>query len=158
MSAVGDMSGAVKVRPELEAVAEELAEKFERWEAAHLAWQEARDLQSLEVGRARRRVVAATGGLGPHRWKQACAKQRFRTVADAKSKASALRARPAVEAALAMLRDTATEHDTAVEVARLKLAVASQRMLSLGPLGIRATGLSVYELRRLARSDSKTGV
>jgi hypothetical protein len=149
--------GLVKARREVVAVGEGLAGEVERWMAARLSWWSAAALRDREVRRARGRLVAATGGLGLDRWERACEKRRFRTIEDAKRKARAIRARPAVEAALADLERIEAERDTAVETARRELAVLSQRILAYGRLAVDLTGLSASELDRLARSSFKTG-
>jgi hypothetical protein len=147
----------VKARREVVAVGEGLAGEVERWTAARLAWRRAAVLRDREMRRARRRLVVATGGLGLYRWERACGKRRFRTIEDAKRKARAVRARPAVETALADLERIEAEHDAAVEAARRELADLSHRILAYGRLAVDLTGLSAGELDRLARSSFKTG-
>jgi hypothetical protein len=147
----------VKTRREVVAVGEGLAGEVQRWMAARHAWRRAAVLRDREVQRARRRLLVATGGLGLDSWERACGKRRFRTIEDAKRKARAVRARPAVETALADLERIEAEHDAAVEAARRELAVLSQRILSYGRLAVDLTGLPASELDGLARSSFKTG-
>jgi len=143
----------VKVRAEVAWVGELLARHADEWEAARRRWEQVTDRREREVERAERKVVLATGRLGVEGWRRACERQRFRTVEDARSKAMAIRSRPAVQAALADLKRTEVEHGAAVSAAREELAVISRRMLSYGRLGVALTGRS----REALVSFGKTG-
>ncbi|MGH9063102.1 MAG: hypothetical protein ACRDZQ_03515 [Acidimicrobiales bacterium] len=141
----------VMVRAEVVAVAEGLVDEADAWRAAYERWQRAVARREREVARAEHRLVAATGGLGPHRWQQACHRRRILTVADARLRARAIRARPAVEAALVEQDRALAEAEAAVAAARRALAVESKLMQNYGALGASLTGLTTAELARLAR-------
>lgn len=97
------------VRAEVAQVAERLVGEADRWRAAYGDSRVAVARQVRASARAQRRLVRATGGLGLYRWSQACRRQRILTVADTRLRAGAIRARPAVEAALAE-RERALSH------------------------------------------------
>jgi len=146
----------MEAREEVVVVGERLESDVEQWMAGYLAWKRACRVRETEVERARRRVVAATGGLGVAHWGRARDRHGFRTVEDAKVKATAVRARSAVETALADLQKTTADHEAAVGATRRELAVLSRRILAYGRLGAELTGLSPEDLGRLARSEFKT--
>ncbi len=135
---------------------EQLAADVAGWQAAYASWQAAVTERELELARADRRVLAATGGLRVAKWRAACQRRRIATVGDARLRARALRARPAVEEALAGRERVVAQSGEMVLVARLALAEASKRLVSYGPLGTQVTGLSVAELRRLARRPARS--
>lgn len=141
----------VVVRPDVVVVAEGLAGEADRWTAAYEAWQQATRLRGRKIAQAERRVMAATEGLGLHRWEAACRRTRIFTAADAKLKARAIRARSVVMAAMAERDRVNSEHDAAVLDARLKLAEVSKVIGSRGTIGAALTGLEPADLRRLAR-------
>ena len=123
-----DVSGSwyewrsVRVRAEVALVCDRMAEDAESWREAYRDWKRA----CVSPGRTRcdeleRQVVAATGGLGLSRWQAALRRRRFRTIEDAKLKAKALRARPAVKAALAELDSIVSDRDAEVSAAASRL-------------------------------------
>ena len=132
-------------------VAGELVEAARRWREAYRAWQSAVRRQEALVSRYDAMVLAATGGLGPVRWRAACRHRRALTVADAKLRARALRARPAVEVAVAERERALAEQEVAVAGAREVLRRASEELALFGHLGAAAGGTELVELRRLAR-------
>ena len=83
-------------------MAEELARDAEHWRAAYEGWLSAGRARDGRVKEAERKLVAATGGLGLARSEAACRRQRILTVEDARLRARAVRARPAVESALSV--------------------------------------------------------
>jgi hypothetical protein len=134
---------------------EQLAADVARWHGAYELWLAAVRQRQAGLERADRRVLAATGGLRVAKWRAACRRRRIATVQDAKLRAKALRARPAVEEALVERERVAADSDEAVLVARLALAEASKRVVLYGPLGTALTGLSADDLRRLARRPAR---
>jgi hypothetical protein len=134
-----------------EVVCDQLAAEVTRWQAGYKGWEVTVRQRELELLRAERRVLAATGGLGVAKWRAACSRRRIATVRDARLKATALRARATVEQAVAERERARAQGDEAVRMARLALAEASKRLALYGPLGAGLVGLSVEELRRLAR-------
>lgn len=91
-----------------------------------------------------------------YRWEQACRRRRILTVVDARLRAKAVRARPAVEAALAERERALTDTDAAVVAARHSPGTVrkSKRMRSHGRLGVSLTGLSPREFGRVARQPT----
>ena len=128
-----------------------MAVDAESWHEAHRDWKLACSRRDEQVLRARERVVAATGGLGLGRWQAALRRLRFRTIEDAKLKAKALRARPAVEAALAELNSIVSDGDAEVSAVASRLAKCSERVTSYGNLAAIVTGMPIAELHGLAR-------
>jgi hypothetical protein len=139
----------------VKALAEELATDAERWRAAYEGWLRAGRVRDRKVKEAERNLVVATGGLGLAHWEAACRRQRIVTVDDARLRARAVRATPAVEAALSACERVAVEQQEAVIVTRSELAEASKQMVLYGAVGAMALGLSAAELRRLAREPSR---
>jgi hypothetical protein len=129
----------------------ELAEAARRWREAYQAWESAVRRQEALVSRYEAMVLAATGGLGLVRWRAACRRRRALTVADAKLRARALRARPAVEVAVAERGKALAGQEVAVAAAREALRRASVELVLFGLLGATAGGTELVELRRLAR-------
>ena len=142
-------------RASAEVAGERLAADVAYWEAAYEAWQASVGEREIALVRADRGVMAATGGLGVTRWRAACRRRRISTVDDARLRANALRARPAVERALAERDRALAEGDQSVLVARLALTEACKRLVFYGPLGSQLSGLGVVELRRLAKTPAK---
>ena len=132
-------------------VAEGLAEAARRWREAYQAWESAVRRQEALVSRYDAMVLAATGGLGLESWRAACRRRRVLTVADAKLRARALRARPAVVAAMAEGAKALAEQEAAVDGAREVLRRASEELAPFGYLGATAGGTELVELLRLAR-------
>ena len=161
---VVDVSGSwyewrsVRVRAEVALVCDRMAEDAESV---------ARGTPGLEAGlfspgRSRcyepgSGLVAATGGLGLDRWRAALRRRRFRTIEDAKLKAKALRARPAVEAALAELDSIVSDRDAEVAAAASRLGQCSERVISYGRLGAVVTGMPIAELARPRPTSLLTG-
>ena len=139
-----------------EVAGEQLAVEVARWQAGYKGWQAAVRQRELELLRAERRVLAATSGLGVPKWRAACSRKRIATVQDARLRATALRARATVEQAMAERERARAQGDEAVRMARLALAEASKRLALYGPLGAGLVGLSVEELRRLARRPARS--
>ena len=129
----------------------ELVEAARRWREAYQAWESAVRRQEALVWRYDAKVLAATGGLGLVSWRAACRRRRVLTVADAKLRARALRARPEVEAAVAERGTALAEQEVAVAGARDVLRGASEELALFGYLGAAAGGTEFVELRRLAR-------
>lgn len=132
------------------AVASEVAGASERWMLAHAAWLAATRRRQQAVNRAERRVVAATGGLGIPGWEATQRRRRIRSAVEARAVAVAVRARPAVAAALDELARVVAEHDAAVRQAEAVLAAASQAALDRGSLAAELCRVDDGELRRLA--------
>jgi hypothetical protein len=128
-----------------------LAEAARRWREAYQAWESAMRRREALVSRYDAMVSAATGGLGLVRWGAACRRRRVLTVADAKLRARALRARPTVEVAVAERAKALAEQEVAVAGARDALRRASEELALFGHLGAAAGGTELVELRRLAR-------
>ena len=89
------------MRNEVREAAEELAGAAEEWGRACDDWQRAAKARDRVCEQMERRVAKATGGLSVARWELLCRRRRTRTVEDAKAKARAMRARSAVEEAVA---------------------------------------------------------
>ena len=142
---VGPREGDVAV------VAGGLVEAARRWREACQAWQSAVRKQEALVSRYDAMVLAATGGLGLVRWRAACQRRRVLTVADAKLRARAIRARPEVEAAVVERAKALEEQEAAVASAREALRKASEELAKFGHLGAAAGGTELAELRPLAR-------
>lgn len=92
-----------------------------------------------------RKVTAATGGLALDRWRAACRRRRPLTVAEAKLRARALRARPAVERVLAEQAKALAEQGAALAQARGGLKAAAGRLARFGHLGARAVGANFLD-------------
>ena len=131
-------------------MAEELADDAGQWRAAHERWLRVGRARDRKVKEAERKLVVATGGLGLARWESACRRQRIVTVDDARLRARAVRARPAVESALCVREAVVVEQAAAVLAARSELARASSQMARYGVVGAMALGLSISQLRHLA--------
>ena len=131
---VGPREGDVAV------MAGELVEAARRWRKADQAWESALRRREALVSRYDAKVLAATGGLGLVSWRAACRRRRVLTVADAKLRARALRARPEVEAAVAERGTALAEQEVAVACARDALRRASEELALFGHLGAAAGG------------------
>ena len=136
---------------DIDVVAGGLAETARRWREAYQAWESAVRRQEALVWRYDVKLLAATGGIGLVRWRAACQRRRVLTVADAKLRARALRARPAVDVAVAERAKALAEQEVAVASAREALCTASEELALFGHLGAVAGGTELVELRRLAR-------
>ncbi len=133
------------------AAAEEIAEAAEKWRRAYDDWQRALKARERLCAQMERRVAKATGGLSVARWEALCRRRRARTVEDARAKARAIRARPAVEVAVAERLGVLADADAKVLVARAELAEATKTVLRFGSLGADMVGQRASELRRFAR-------
>ena len=147
----GNDVGVERIKSDVAVVAGELVEAARRWREAYEAWGSAVRRQEALVSRYEARVLAATGGLGLVSWRAACRRRRALTVADAKLRARALRARPAVELAVAERAKAIADQEVAVAVTMEALRRASEELALFGHLGAAAGGTELVELRRLAR-------
>ena len=138
-------------REELREVVEQIVEAADAWERAYHAWQRTVTERDRLRERMDRRITKATGGLGVARWQAACRRRFFHDVEDATTKARAIRAKAAVEAAVAERDRLLPDADATVLAARVALAEASKAVARYGTLGLYVIGQSAPELRRLAR-------
>ena len=122
------------------------------------AWRESCDRHTVAsavserlMARADRRVLEATGGLGLARWESACSRRRILTSADAKLRARSVRARPAVEAAVADRDRLRVELGSKDGLALADLAATSNDLLNAGLLAQRLAGTTAEQLRHLIR-------
>jgi hypothetical protein len=143
--------GVERIKSDVAIVAGGLVEAARRWREAYQVWESAVRRKKALVSRYEAMVLAATGGLGLVRWRAACGRRRALTVADAKLRARALRARPAVELAVAERAKALAEEEMTVAAAREALRSASEELALFGHLGATAGGTELAELRRLAR-------
>ena len=137
MAAGRDARVARRVGSAAVEVAGELAGLAVAWDEARTALSMVERRRGKALRRAERAVRAATGGVGERRWRAALERRRFHDVADAVDHARALRARPAVEAAVAAREQVRAEHDELVDEARRKLDALAERLAGYGPLGAR---------------------
>ncbi len=142
------------VREGVDAAVEVVAVRVERWQLALDGWRRATVRRDRLVARAAQDVVRATGGLGVRRWEAACRRRRIHTAADAAVVARAVRARPAVGAAVRTEQRVRATEDAAVTSARVELAAASRAVVELGRLAEQLTGLDSAELAWLARTPA----
>ena len=147
----GAISGWMFMRDEVRVAAEELADAAEEWRRAYDDWQRAAKARDRVCEQLERRVAKATGGLSVARWELLCRRRRTRTVEDAKAKARAMRARSAVEEAVAERDRVLAGEDAKVLAARVHLAEVTKIVLRFGLLGAGMAGQGASELRRLAR-------
>lgn len=148
--------GRVVMRAGLVAVADQLAEGASRWEGAHRSWERAVDVQDRVTARMERNLLAATSGLSVARFEEVCRRRSVRSVVEAQQKAAAIRARPAVEAAVAERDREVASAGAAVLAARVVLAEASKVILGYGAAGPPLVGRSRADLRRFARLPART--
>jgi len=144
------------VRDEVREAVEQIADAGERWRRAYDDWLVAVTERDRLAGRMERRVREAAGGLSVARFEVACRRRYFHDVEDARRKAVALRARPAVTAAVAERDRVLAAADAKVVAARMVLAEASNAMAGYGTVGLDMIGVSAPELRRLARRPPST--
>ena len=145
------------VRDEVARLAEEVVEAAEGWRLAEEAWAEAVARRARAVEVSERVVQRAAGGTPLAAWERDLPRRRVRTLADATSRATALRRRSAVEAALAETARSREAADVAVAAAREALGRESARLVALGPLAAGLVGRSVAELERLAGGGEQAG-
>ena len=156
-SVVVVVAAMVAVRDEVARLAEEVVEAAERWRLAEEAWEDAVAGRARVVEVSEQAVQRATGGTSLAAWEHDLRRRRVRTVADATSRATALRRRAAVEAALAEAARSREAADVAVASAREALGLDSARLVAFGPLAAALVGRSVTELERLAGGEEQTG-
>jgi len=118
-------------------VAGELAALAVAWDEARTALAAAERRRGKALRSADRAVRAATGGVGERRWRIALERRRFHDVADAVEHARALRARPAVEAAVAVREQVRAEQDERVDEATQRVDALAERLAGYGLLGAR---------------------
>jgi hypothetical protein len=147
----GGSCGRVVKQDALELAAERLAEAAARWEDAYRSSEQAVDSRDRVAARMDRKLLVATGGLSVARFEAVCRRRSVRSVVEAQQKASAIRAKAGVEAAVAERVRAITAADAAVLATRIVLAEASKIVLGYGTTGPRLVGRSRAELRRLAR-------
>ena len=131
--------------------ADELIAVGERWQRSYQAWQRAVEHRDQVIGRAERRVVRATGGLGQRDWEAARRRRRIKTSGEASLVVRAGSARPEVQAAVEEAQRLQAVEKAAVLTTRLVLAEATKEVLGYGRLGQQLTGMTLAELHRLAR-------
>lgn len=137
MAAGRDARVVKRVESEAAEVAGELAVLAVAWDEARTALTMAERRRGKALRSADRAARAATGGVGERRWRAALERRRFHDVADAVDHARALRARPAVEAALAARQQVRAEEDARVDEARRQVDALAERLAGYGPLGTR---------------------
>ena len=150
-SLAGAMSSCVVLRVEVRAAAVQMADAAENWRHAYDDWQRAVKARGVVAERIDRRITKATGGLSVTRFEAVCRRRSFHDVEAAKAKARAIRARPAVAAAIAERDRVLGAEDAKVLAARDTLAEASKTMARYGTVGLDMIGQSARELRRLTR-------
>ncbi|MDA8045092.1 MAG: hypothetical protein M0Z30_07635 [Actinomycetota bacterium] len=128
-----------------------IADVAAAWQLAYGSWVQAVQDQHAAVERAERRIRRATGGRSLARWEAVCRRRTIHTVDEAKDKALALRARPAVAAAVGERDRLAAALDAVVLAARIELAAASRALSRYGTVGACLVGIAPGELARLAR-------
>jgi len=141
----------MNAREEVRTAVEQLTDAAEHWRIAYDDWQRAIRVLDTVAKRMDRRVTKATGGLSVARFEATCRRRSFHDIEDAKAKARVIRARPAVEAAIAERDRVVAVEDAKVRAARIALAEASKVLVRYGTLGADPIGQSASELRRLAR-------
>jgi len=150
------MSGWVMVRDEVREAVEKIAHAGEGWRHAYDDWQATVTERDRLAGRMERRVREATGGLSVAAFEVACRRRYFHDVKDAKRKAAAIRARPAVTAAVAERDRVLAVAAVKVVAARVNLAEESKAMAGYGTIGLDMIGVSAPDLHRLARRPPMT--
>jgi hypothetical protein len=147
----GGSCGRVVKQDALELAAERVAEAAARWEDAYRSLEQAVDSRDRVAARMDRKLLVATGGLSVARFEAVCRRRSVRSVAEAEQKASAIRAKAGVEAAVGERVRALAAAGADVLAARIALAEASKVLLGYGTAGPRLVGRSRAELRRLAR-------
>ena len=151
MSQAGGMRGSMVIRDEVREAIEQVAAAAEECKRAYEVWQRALEERDRRSEQMERRITKATGGLSVARFEVACRRRRVYTVQDAKAKARALRARPAVETAVAERGRVIADADAKVLAARIDLAYATKAVARYEAAGLAMTGLSASDLRRFSR-------
>ena len=147
----GGSCGRVVKQDALEVVTQRVVEVAASWEDAYRSWEHAVDSRDRVAARMDRKLLVATGGLSVARFEAVCRRRSVRSVAEAEQKASAIRAKAEVEAAVAERDRALAAAGAAVLAARIVLAEASKDVLGYGTTGPRLVGRDRAELRRLAR-------
>lgn len=135
-----------------------IAEVAAAWQLAYGRWEQALEARHAAVERAERRIRRATGGRSVARWEAVCRRRTIHTVDEAKDKALALRARPAVAAAVGERDRLVAAADTVVLAARIELAAASRALSRYGTVGACLVGVTSAELARLARRRPRSAI
>jgi hypothetical protein len=156
VSLAGVTCGCMIVREEVRTAVEQLTDAAEHWRLAYDDWQRAIRVRDTVAKRMDRRVTKATGGLSVARFEATWRRRSFHDIEDAKAKARAIRARPAVEAAIAERDRVVAGEDAKVRAARIAVTEASKVLVRYGALGADTIGQSASELRRLARQPRST--
>ncbi|MHB1800619.1 MAG: hypothetical protein ACYCU5_02970 [Actinomycetes bacterium] len=144
------------VRDKVREAVEEIVEVADGWKHAYDEWQRAVKARDRLSERMARRIARATGGLSVARWEALCRRRRARTVEDAKGKARAIRAKPAVEAAVAERDRLLAAENAKMLAARIELTHASKTMARYGTLGLDMIDQSAIDLRRFSRRPPTT--
>lgn len=126
------------------------------WENTYRSWEQAVEFRDQAAARMERKLLALTGGLSVARFEAVCRRRSVRSVAEAQEKASALRARADVDAAVVERDRAVAAADVTVLAARVVLAGASKVVLGYGTVGPRLVGRSRADLRRLTRLPART--
>ena len=142
-------------KAELVAVAERLADGAACWKQAFRSWERTVEVRHRVAARSERKVLEATGGLSVARFEAVCRRRSVRSVVEAQQKASAIRTRPSIEAAVAERDRAVAAADAAVLTARVALAEASKVILGYGTAGCGLVGRSPAEVRRLSRRPGR---
>ncbi len=143
------------MRVQVVAAAEQLVEGAARWEDAYRSWERAGEVRERVTADMGRKLLVATGGLSAARFEAVCRRRSVRSVTEAQQKASAIRAKPAFEVALAERDCVLAAADGDVQAAQVVLAEASKVILGYGNAGPRLVGHSHAEVRRLARLPAR---
>jgi hypothetical protein len=138
------------MRQESERVLAELTDDVRGWDNARAALATALGVRDACDRRKARRVLDATGGLGSRRWEADARRRGVATAAEALRYARAMRAAPAVQAAIDEQNRSLEDADRAVTVACAAVATAAAALVTYGPIGAKAAGVTLFELTRLA--------
>lgn len=144
------------MRAELVVAADQLVEGAARWQDARQNWEGAFEVRDRVMARMERKLMEATDGLSVSRFEAVCRRRSVRSVVEARQKASAIRAMPAVETIVAERNRAVAAADQAVLAARVAVAEASKVLLGYGTVGPRLVGRCPADLRRLARLPART--
>ena len=122
---------------------------------AYRSWEHAVKVRDRVRVRMERKLLGAAGGLSVARFEAVCVRRSPRSVAEAREKASAIRARPVLEVIVAEQDRAIAAADATVLAARIVLAEESKVVLGYGTAGPRLVGRSRAEIRRLARLPAR---
>ncbi len=132
VSLAGVTCGCMIVREEMRAAAEQFTDAAAHWRLACDDWQRAIRVRDAVAKRMDRRVTKTTGGLSVARFEATCRRRFFHDIEDAKAKARAIRARPAVVAAIAERDRGVAIEDAKVRAARIAVTEASKVLVRWG--------------------------